>query len=418
VTGTEVTSTTGGPASDRDDVYELLAALTKLQLVWSYEGTMEAEATVRRVAAAYGADAEVTVLADSAVLTVGNRTTSFAHAPTVPPLDQVSDFKRLLRDIDAGDLTAREATERLEALQGRAPVFSKAWQVVGLGLFATGFGISVQGTGQEILASAVLGLAVGLIVVASQARPRLALVAPFVASLAVSTLVLFAFKHGWIKGGPIQLMVPCLFYFIPGDAISAGMLELADGRITAGATRLIYSVAILLVLAFGALAATAIANVPEGFLFDVKVQDTLGFWVAWGGWIVLAIGTMLVFSMRPSDFPWALGVLLLTAAVAQLGTKAFDELIGTFAGAIAMTTVALLIGRKANRPPAYVLYLGAFYVLTPGSHGLRGFESWLGGHPIMGFKGVSDMVGLLTALAVGMLVAAAAVRSATGRRLS
>ena len=38
---------------------------------------------------------------------------------------------------------------------------------------------------------------------------------PFVASLVVPTLVLFAYKHGWIEGGPIQLMVPCLFFLIP-----------------------------------------------------------------------------------------------------------------------------------------------------------------------------------------------------------
>jgi uncharacterized membrane protein YjjB (DUF3815 family) len=50
-------------------------------------------------------------------------------------------------------------------------------------------------------------------------------------------------------------------------------------------------------------------------------------------------------------------------------------------------------------------------VLTPGSHGLRGFESWLGGHPIQGFQSLSDMVASFTALAVGMLVAAAAMRS-------
>jgi uncharacterized membrane protein YjjB (DUF3815 family) len=128
---------------------------------------------------------------------------------------------------------------------------------------------------------------------------------------------------------------------------------------------------------------------------------------------------MLTFSMRPGDFPWALGLILLTAGAAQLATKAFGEVIGTFAGALVMTTVAMLAARAPTRPPAYVLYLGAFYVLTPGSHGLRGLESWLGGHPIQGFKGVSDMVSMFTALAVGMLVAAAAVRSATsGRRVT
>jgi uncharacterized membrane protein YjjP (DUF1212 family) len=394
------------------DVFALLRELTRQQLTWSFEGTTQAESVIQRVAAVYGAHAEVTFLADAAVLTVGDRTASFSRTPVVPPLDQVSDFKRLLNEIEDGALSAGEAATRLAALERRPPGFSKLWQVIGLGLFSLGFGISVQATGQEIVASAFLGLLVGVIVVAGQGRPRLALVSPFVASVLVSTLVLFAYKEGWIEGGPIQLMVPCLFIFIPGDAISAGVLELADGRITAGATRLIYSVAILLVLAFGALVATAIANVPESFLFDVEVDDTLGFWVAWGGWIVFAVGTMLTFSMRPGDFPWALGVLLLTAGAAQLGTRAFGEVIGTFLAAIVMTVAALLLGRPRNRPPAYVLYLGAFYVLTPGSHGLRGFESWLGGHSILGFQGLGDMISLMTALAAGMLVAAAAVRSA------
>jgi uncharacterized membrane protein YjjP (DUF1212 family) len=397
--------------SPPDEVFELLRQLTSLLLVWSYEGTFHAEAIVERVGRIYGVEAVATVGADSAVLTVGDRTASFSHAPTVPPLDQVSDFKSLLLEVEDGRLPAREVTTRLARLQRRPPHFSKAWQVVGLGLFATGFGISVQATGQEILASAVLGLLVGVIAVTSQDRPRLALVAPFVSSVLVSTLVLFAYKHGWIDGGPIQLMVPCLFFFIPGDAISAAMLELADGRITAGATRLIYSVAILLVLAFGALVATAIVNVPASFLFDVEVEDTLGFWVAWGGWIVFAVGTMLTFSMRPRDFPWALGLILLTAAAAQVGTKAYGEVLGTFAGAVVMTATALLLARSPSRPPAFVMYLGAFYVLTPGSHGLRGLETWFGGHPIEGFGGIGDMISLFTALAVGMLVAAAAVRA-------
>jgi len=404
------------PAADADraEVFGLLRRLTRLQLAWSFEGTTQAEATVRHVAEHYGEAVEVIVLADAAVISAGDRTASFSRTPSVPPLDQVTDFHRLLSAIDAGRLGPAEASRRLDALQRRPPRFSKPWQVLGLCLFSTGFGISVQATGQEVVASAVLGVLVGLIVVAAQDRPRLALVSPFVASVIVSTIVLVAYKHGWIDGGPIQLMVPCLFFFIPGDAITAGMLELADGRISAGATRVIYSLAILLVLAFGALVATVLARVPESFLFDVTVDDTLGFWVAWGGWIVFALGTMLAFSMRPADFPWALAILLLTAGTAQLGTRTFGDVIGTFLGALVMTAAALIAGRSPSRPPAYVLYLGAFYVLTPGSHGLRGLESWFGGHPIEGFKGVSDMVAMLTALAVGMLVAAAVVRTRPG----
>jgi uncharacterized membrane protein YjjB (DUF3815 family) len=64
---------------------------------------------------------------------------------------------------------------------------------------------------------------------------------------------------------------------------------------------------------------------------------------------------MLTFSMRPADFPWALFVLLLTAAVAQVGTRAVGVVVGTFLGAVVMTVTALLLARSPRRPPAYVL---------------------------------------------------------------
>jgi uncharacterized membrane protein YjjP (DUF1212 family) len=393
-----------------EELLGLLGPLVDLLLTWSYEGTMRCEAIVADVAARYGDTVDATFIADAALVTVGERTLSFSREPIIPPLNQVSELKGLLAEIMSGTLSAGAAADRLAWLRGRPGRWSKPWQVVGLICFSAGFGISVQATWQEVGVSAVTGALVGLLVVTAAGRRRLALVAPFATSVLVSTVVLLLFKHGWIDGGPIQLIVPALFYFIPGDAISAGALELADNRITAGASRLVYSTVVLLVLAFGALTATVLARVPSSALFDVTVQGNLGTLAVWGGWVLFALGVMLTFSMAPRDFPWALGLVLLTAATAELATRAFGDPLGTFVGALVMMSVALLLGRRPSLPPAYVLYLGAFYVLTPGSHGLRGLESWLGGHPIQGAAGVGTMVELLTAIAVGMLVAAAALR--------
>ena len=393
-----------------EELLELLGALTDLLLTWSYEGTFRCESIVRDVARRYGREVEAAFVADAAVITLGERTLSFSREPIVPPLNQVTELKRLLTEIDR--LSAREVTERLAAIRATPPRWSKPWLVAGLTLFSVGFGISVQATWQEVGVSALTGFLVGLLVVASVGRRRLTLVSPFVASVGVSVIVLELFKHGSLDGGPIQLIVPALFYFIPGDAISAAALELANNRITAGASRLVYSFVVLLVLSFGALVATVIARVPRSALFDVTVQGNLGFFETWGGWVLFALGVMLTFSMAPRDFPWALGLVLFTAAAAELGTRAFGDPVGTFVGAVLMMMVALTLGRRATLPPAYVLYLGAFYVLTPGSHGLRGLESWIGGNQIQGVAGVADMVGLFTAIAIGMLVGAAAVRPA------
>lgn len=393
-----------------DELLELVGPLVEVLLAWSYEGTMRCEAIVQRVAGTYGRSVETSFLADAAFVTVGDRTLAFGHEPTVPQLDQVSHPKRLLAEIDGGTLSPREAARRLAALRATPNRWSRPVQVAGLTLFSVGFGVSVQATWQEVGVSTITGVLVGLLVVAAQRSRRLTLVAPFVASVVVSAVVLEIFKHGWLDGGPIQLMVPALFYFIPGDAISAAALELADNRITAGASRLVYSLVVLLVLSFGALTATVLVNVPESALFDVNVPGNLGFWGVWGGWVLFAFGVMFTFSMAPRDFPWALALVLFTALAAELGTHAFGEMVGTFAGAAAMTVVALLLARRPSLPPGFVLYLGAFYVLTPGSRGLRGLESWIGGDKIEGVTGVATMFGMLTAIAVGMLVGAAIVR--------
>lgn len=194
-----MTTTDPRPATEaaepHDPGFDLLAALTRLLLRWSYEGTARSEAIVKRVAARYGRDAEVAFLPDSAMLTVGSRTIACTAMPVVPPLHQVSALKRLLLEIERDGLDPGEARRRLEAVQ-RMPVrFSRPWQVVGLMLFSVGFGISIQATWQEVVASAVLGFCIGLLVIATDGRPRLQLLAPFAASVLVSTLVLIAFEH-------------------------------------------------------------------------------------------------------------------------------------------------------------------------------------------------------------------------------
>ncbi|MFF5078038.1 threonine/serine exporter ThrE family protein [Actinoplanes sp. NPDC000266] len=383
---------------------EILGPLVEWLLRGSFEGTARSERIVHDVARRYGYSVEVTFLADSALLTIDGKAYSYSREPGVPPLNQVTAFKRLLHGLP--DLSEKQAAEQLRRIAAMPPRWNKAWQVVGLVLFSVGFGISVQATWQQVGVSALTGLLVGGLVVSGRMR----LAQPFIASALVTTVVLLLYDRGWLDGGPIQLIVPALFYFIPGDAISAGALELAMNRMTAGAARLIYSTVALLVLAFGALVATVLLQMPPSVLFDVTVPGNLGPFEVWGGWVLFALGVMFVFQMAPRDFPWALGLILLTAAAAELATRALGDPFGTFFGAVVMTVVALRLGRRRGLPPAYVLYLGAFYVLTPGSHGLRGLESWIGGDPIQGVGGVADMVGLLVAIAVGMLVGATLTR--------
>jgi uncharacterized membrane protein YjjP (DUF1212 family) len=120
------------------------------------------------------------------------------------------------------------------------------------------------------------GTLVDLLVVAGMGHKRLTLVSPLLASVLVSWVVLAPFKHTLLHGGPIQLIVPALFTFIPGDTVSGAALELADHRITAGASRLVCSFVVRGVLSFDALIATVIVHAPQSTLLDVTIQGNLG----------------------------------------------------------------------------------------------------------------------------------------------
>lgn len=129
------------------------------------------------------------------------------------------------------------------------------------------------------------------------------------------------------------------------------MFEIADGRITAGASRLTYSLTVLLMLGFGPLVATRLVGVSQSALFDVDVPGNLGPLGVWFGWVLFAVGVMLTLSMAPADFPWALAMVLATARFAALGGAAFGDPVGTCIGAVAMTVTALLLGRQRTLPP-------------------------------------------------------------------
>ncbi|MER6022434.1 threonine/serine ThrE exporter family protein [Streptomyces anulatus] len=403
--------------ADRDgtaeEVLDLVARLAALQVTGGYEGTLRAEERLHAVAAAYGQRAEVTVSAESAVVSLGGATRVLTHTPEIPRLDRVSALKPWFARVTAGRLPVGQARAQLEAIAA-SPAAYPAWlRVLGVVLFSVGFGVSIQPTWQEAWITALLGLAVGLIQAGVQHLGRPGWLAPLCASTLVGTVVLTASHQGWVHGGTIALMIPALFVFIPGDAITMAMLELSAGRFTPGAARFAQSLAALATLALGPVLATAALGLDQSAIFDQPVAPTLGPVAGWLGWTVFTVGVMLVFSMRTHDLPWALAVALGTYGVQLLTVRALDTLAGTFLAAAAMATASLLLGRHPRTPPPYVLYLAAFFVLTPGSHGLRGLDSWLGGHLVQGLHDLNQMFALLAAIALGILTAACLLPTAT-----
>ncbi|MFJ1755897.1 threonine/serine exporter ThrE family protein [Kitasatospora sp. NPDC088134] len=393
-----------------DRLTALLTGLTRMLLAASGEGASELERSVAGVAAGFGARTSMVLVPDGATLTVvlggETRTVAVRAFPDVARLDKVAALKPWARDAGRGRYTLAEAERSLAAIDGAPAPYP--WWLKGLGivLFSVGFAPLMQPTWYEIGSTAVLGLVTAVLALAAGRWPRLAKVLPLVAATAVSVLVLEVFARTPAHGGAVLLMLPALFYFVPGDLLSAAATELAAGFVTTGAVRLVYAVFLLLQLYLGVMLGVYATGGDTAALFDVAAHADLPRWATFLSWVVFTVGTVLAFAV-----PWRLLLPLLVTVYLTVGvqsgaTKLVGEVGGTFVAAAFLGALATALARRPGAPPRMLLALPGFFTLTVGSLGMRGLTSLASGHPVRGFHDLLSMVTTVVAIAVGLLLGA------------
>lgn len=388
---------------DTDEVFGLLKDLTQTLLNWSWEGVLGLERHVTRTAKAYGYEAQVVMSAEAAVVHMGAHTALLTGFPGIPPLAALPKLKSLMSDIASGTVDPTSARQRLADVAATKDVYSAGLRILGVSLISFGFSIDIIGTWEACIVGLLTGLVAGWFFLWAERSQRNALAVPLVASFAVAACVILASKLGMTTASAGLLMIPAMFVFIPGDSITMQALEIADGRWTAGTARLAYSVVMLILLASGVVLAAAVTGTDYTAVSPgAEGGNIFPWWAPYPGHIVFTIGTALAFQMRWSDVPLATAVTLAITAIVQLGTMAFGAIVGTFVASVAMVILAVWVSRSPDRSPAYVFVLTPLFCLTPGSHGLRAFESWFAGQQPIVTGELSSLLGNLVAIAIGI----------------
>jgi uncharacterized membrane protein YjjP (DUF1212 family) len=395
--------------------FDVLRLLAQVLLANSGEGVGPVEGELRRAASAMGTDVELLVLPEQLLLAAppgaGDGTTGMVvvrSAPGIARLDRVSAAREVVDALERG-LPATAARDRLEVVATAPPPLGWWARVLGVMLFAGGFAPAVVATTSEIVTAVVLGLLMGLMLVAVDGRPAEALL-PAV-SAAVLTWVAFAIRPGIVDlAGPVLVVLPALFVVLPGDTLSAGAGELLAGRITSGTGRLVWSFLILAQMVVGIVAAAEVSGAGVAALTEQEVPAQLPFLVVLLAWIPFTAGLALVFRARASDLGWVLVGVLGTFLAQQAVTRLVGDVTGTLVAGVLLGAYATWVSRSVHRPPRLVVVLGGFFVLTVGSLGLRGATALVGGQPIVGVENLVDfalqMPTVALGIGVGFLVAA------------
>jgi uncharacterized membrane protein YjjP (DUF1212 family) len=322
-------------------------------------------------------------------------------------LDQVSAVYELSRRAEAGEVAMAEALSELDEIMARPAPFGTVVRTLGLGVLAAGFALALQPTLLGVLGAFVLGTLVGC---AQLIRvPELQAVLPVAVSFGVATAVFVLAEH-YNGENPIRSLIPPLVVFLPGAAITTGTMELAAGQTISGASRLVEGLVDLMLLAFGIIAAAALVGAPSTELLD-RPLDRLGPWTMVLALVVIAFGHHLHLCAPRRSLPWILLVLAAAAAGQEIGAAVFAPELSGFFGALAMTPLVLLIGRRPDGPPSMVLFLPAFWLLVPGAAGLIGVTAIIGTSSRLGPADFTATMVTVLAIALGVLIGTAAVRA-------
>jgi uncharacterized membrane protein YjjP (DUF1212 family) len=387
---------------------ELLLFLAELGAALGAIGeTVDAvERRLELIARAYGLqDARFSVFPTSLFLTLG-RGEAATIEPTrrlsaTPHLDQIAAVHRLAEEAERGAVAPADGIARLEEIRATGSRFGPIVGVLGYATLTMGIALILRPAPRDVAAAAVLGCVVGVLRLLARGRRSLEVLMPFVGAFAVALLTALAVRYEITDPG-LRAMIAALVVFIPGVALTTAVLELTEGQMISGSSRLVWAATQLGLIAFGIVAGVSAAGVPASRAFSSS-DALLGDWVPWLGVLVYGVGVTVAHSTPPGTLP-ALLVVLYAAWTGQvLGDALFGAYSSGFVGAVVMTFAAYQLARLRSSMPVYAMFLPGFWLLVPGSLGLIGLTTFLAFPDSASSGDIFAVIGAIAAVALGVL---------------
>jgi uncharacterized membrane protein YjjP (DUF1212 family) len=386
-----------------------LAARVGAGMAQSFDSVASIESTLTKVCAAQGVDDAIVLAFPTAVVVqTGGGEQSGVQVDTnfggSLRYDQIAALYTYIKVLKSQHVDLGMANQELDNIANLSPRYPWFVRVLGYSLFAAGFSLILQPTLATVITCTLLGLLIGAIYLAK--IPTLQLVLPVVVSFLVTAVVLLIAGRFGLED-PVRILVPLLVIFLPGAAITIGVIELASNQMVAGTSRLVSGTVTLLLLAFGIFAATALLDVPPEVVQDIPV-GTIGPWVMVIAIPIYLVGLMLLFCSPWKYFPWMLVILIVTYLGQLFGSVVFSAQLSGFFGALAMTPLALWFDSLPNGPSKLVTILPAFWMIVPGASGLMAIVG-IGADQSRG--SLDSVVVTVIAIALGILTGTALFNS-------
>lgn len=388
-----------------DDVLLFLATLgAALSAIG--ETVDSVENRLAEIARSYGIrDARFSAFPTFLLLTLGQGRAATIEPTTrlspIPRLDQIAAVHELAEVAKRGGVTPAAGVARLEEIRRLDSRFGDVASVFGYSVLTIGIALILRPAVRDVASAAALGALVGVLRRLGRGRSTIEALMPFLAATCVAAVTALAVKCDVTDPG-LRAMIASLVVFIPGVALTTAFLELTEGQMVAGSSRLVWGSVQLGLLAFGIVAGIGVAGVSAERAFSSS-DALLGAWAPWLGVLVFAVGVTVAHSAPRGAFP----SLLIVLYAAWIGQVVGNEVLGAYAsgftGALVMTFAAYLLARRPSTMPVYAVFLPGFWLLVPGSLGLIGLTTVLALPESASAEDILAIAASIASVALGVL---------------
>ena len=381
-------------------------------LLSASQATSDVQNSLERLAAAYG-HPELRVFVLPTLVIVEDPSVTPADTAVFPVgvqalrLDQAGAVDHVVRLATANQTPPDEVIDEIARIRRTPPRFGPVLTVLGHTLLSLGFGMVINPTLTALPVYVILGAVVGVILLLASRAQTLSLILPVFTAFAATVVVSWLVRP-LVHDDVVRLVAPALVSFLPGLTLAIAAVELTSGQIMAGASRLVYGVARLALLAFGVFAGITVAGEPTA----ASAPEQLGSWAPWAGIALVSLGYFFYSSAPRRSLPWILYALVVAYSAQLLGNLMLGAELSGLVGATIAVPAAYLAARFRAAPPASIMLTCAYWLLVPGAMGFIGISE-----AASGTSGASDTIlktfGSLIAIAIGMVLGAGLSRDVT-----
>jgi uncharacterized membrane protein YjjP (DUF1212 family) len=325
--------------------------------------------------------------------------------------DQIAAVEDQLTRARTASAPPEEITAALKTIDSaRAPL--PVWlRVAGYGLATVGFAAALRLDPSLFLVALGLGLLVGVALALVNPNSRGGALMPIAATFGVALIVGILSDAAGLDD-PVRLAAVPVLFLLPGATITSAVIELVNGDMLAGSSRLVFAIMQLVAMAFAFVLAIDLAGVSPQDLRDLSPTEGPA-WLAWLGAGAFAAG-LAIYGCTPRRL-WA-KILVLAFFAFTVQQLASEWLAGPLAGGVA-AALALLgayildsVGEDRGRqrtqsgPAALVLFIPAFWLIVPGSLGFTALAGALAANQSLSALGPQAAFTFLT-MAIGIMLA-------------